>query len=178
MQEIKKDGILCLSLSCALVFVLANKSVYTQKNSDVCRVTTSIWSIEEKLGTGIYEVGKFPVDDFDDGAKKVLRYEDEGDSFSITAEVEYGDFHAVEKGKPNSINLSLLVVDSNESNKVWDFSAVKGGTDYRYKWGTVFVRKNMVKGDKVFTFTLTCSDGLSKNGVHRGQPNWMKKIKG
>ena len=92
-------------------------SVQAQRNLDVCRVTTSIWSIEEKRGTGIYEVGKFPVDDFEDGARKTFRYESEDKAFLIEAEVQYGDFQAVEKGKPTMINLSLLVNDANLPGK-------------------------------------------------------------
>jgi hypothetical protein len=150
-------------------------TVQAQRNLDVCRVTTSSWSIEEKRGTGIYEVGKFPVDDFEDGARKTFRYESDGNAFSIEAEVEYGDFPAVEKGNPTMINLSLLVDDASLPGKESGFAAVQAGTTYRHKWGTVFVRKDVVKGDSVYTFKLTCSDGLFKSGVQRGDPKWMLK---
>jgi hypothetical protein len=93
----------------------------------------------------------------------------------IEAEVEYGDFPAVEKGKPTMINLSLLVNDASLPGKESGFAAVKAGTTYRHKWGTVFVRKDEVKGDRAYTFTLTCSDGLSESGVRRGDPKWMQK---
>lgn len=168
---IRRPRLAFLAITFTVFANLSNVPTYAQRNRDVCRVTSSIWSIEGKLGTGIYEVGKFPVDDFEDGSKRVFRYESEGSSFSITAEVEYGDFPAIQKRKPNWINLSLLVEDVNNSNKIRNFSAVEGGTTYRYKWGTVFVRRDLVKGDRVFTFTLTCSDGLSKVGVQRGEPS-------
>ena len=160
-----------------IVVLMLASSALGQKNLDVCRVTTSIWSIEEKIGTGIYEIGKFPVDDFDAGAKKIFRYESGDNAFSIEAEVEYGDFPAVEKGKPTMINLSLLVNDDKLPEKIERFSAVEAGATYGHKWGTVFVRKDVVKGDRVFSFSLMCSDGLSRGGVQRGEPSWMRKAK-
>lgn len=149
--------------------------VRAQKNLDVCRVTTSVWSIEGKIGTGIWEVGKFPVDDFDDGVTKEFHYERDGNSFSIRSEIEYGDFAAVERGKPTQIILSLDISDSNVVKKGSDFSSVEAGASYRYKWGTVFVRKDVVKGNRVYTFTLTCSDGITKSGVQRGEPIWLRQ---
>ena len=170
-----------IKMKVAILFVLSGMllvsgvSVRAQKNLDVCRVTTSIWSIEGKIGTGIYEVGKFPVDDFEYGAAKDFSYESDGNAFSIRSEVEYGDFPAVEKGKPILINLSLDVFEANAPSKRSDFGAVEAGATYRYKWGTVVVRKDVVKGDRVYTFTLTCSDGISKGGVQRGAPKWLQK---
>lgn len=164
------------SIFVVVAIVFAAATVNGQKNQDVCRVTSSIWSISDGRGTGIYEIGKFPVDDIDDGATKNFTYKDAERVFSFRAEVEYGgDWKSFEKGKPSEIRISLLVVDSETLDTAPKFSAVTAGTSYNHKWGTIYVSKDSVKGDLVYNFELKCSDGISKNGVKRGEPKWMQK---
>jgi len=151
--------------------------VFPQKNLDVCRVTTDTWSVSGGYGTGIYEIGKFSVDDIEDGAKKSFSYETNGRVFSVDAEVEYGDFKEVEKGKPTRIILSLFARLSDDKSIQSTFRPVEAGTTYRYKWGTAYVSNNVVIGDTAQHFQLTCSDGISKTGVLRGDPKWLKKMK-
>lgn len=160
-----------------IVMLALASAAYAQKNQDVCRVTTDTWSVSGGYGTGIYDIGKFPVDDFEDGAKKVFRYETDGRVYSVEAEVEYGDFRDVEKGKPIRIIISLLarLADGNEKTK--SILPVEAETSYRYKFGTVAVSSHVVTGDVAQHFQLMCSDGISKSGVQRGNPIWLKKAK-
>lgn len=153
----------------------ASTLVSAQNNADVCRVTASTWGIKEKAGTGIYEIGKFPVDDIEDGATKSFRYETDDEVFVIEAEIEYGDSKDVERGKPTTINVSLLVKNTKNPESNPGLRAVEAGTTYGHKWGTVFVRKDVVIGDRAYNFQLKCSDGISKTGVKRGDPKWLRK---
>jgi hypothetical protein len=148
-----------------------------QKNFDVCRVTTSTWSLSGGIGTGIVEIGKFSVDDIEDGIERSFRYETDGRTFSVDVEVEYGDSRDVDKGKPTRIILSLLATLSGEKNASPPVRPVEAGASYRYKWGTVHLSNDVVTGDVAQSFTLTCSDGISKTGVKRGEPEWLKKSK-
>jgi hypothetical protein len=150
-------------------------SVIAQRNLDVCRVTTDTRSLKEGIGTGIYEVGKFPIDSIEDGTEKSFRYETDGRTYTIEVEVEYGDFNDVEKGKPRWIILSLFVELLNDKTAASMRAPVEAGTSYRHKWGTAYVSANVVVGDLAQHFALTCSDGISKNGVQRGDPKWLKK---
>ncbi|MEQ1644772.1 MAG: hypothetical protein ABL959_15090 [Pyrinomonadaceae bacterium] len=109
--------------------------------------------------------------------KKSYRYETDGRVFVVDVEVEYGDFKDVEKGKPTKIILSLLARLSDEKNMSAPVRAVEAGTTYRHKWGTVYVSKRVVIGDVAQHFQFTCSDGISKTGVQRGDPKWLKKIR-
>ena len=83
----------------AITFAVFASSALGQKNLDVCRVTTHTRSISQGYGTGVYEIGKFPVDDFDEGAEKNFSYETDGRKYTVKAEVEYGNFKEVEKPK-------------------------------------------------------------------------------
>jgi hypothetical protein len=159
----------CGALSCASSLVSA------QKNLDVCRVTTDTRSLKEGYGTGIYEIGKFPVDDIENTTRKSFRYETDGRVFTVDAEVEYGDSKDVEKGKPTKIIFSLLVKLSNDKSSGSMLTPIEAGSKYRYKWGTIYVSNDVVIGDIAQHFQLTCSDGISKDGVQRGQPKWVKK---
>ncbi len=58
-------------LSATIAF-MSNIPTFAQRNLDVCRVTATTWSIEEKRGTGIFEIGKFPINDFEGSAKNFL----------------------------------------------------------------------------------------------------------
>jgi hypothetical protein len=98
------------ALSCA------SSAISAQKNLDVCRVTTDTRSIKEGYGTGIYEIGKFPVDDIEDTTRKSFRHETDGRMFTVDVEVAYGDFIDGEKRKPTKIILSLLVKLSNDKS--------------------------------------------------------------
>ena len=150
--------------------------VGAQKNLDVCRLTTDTRSLKHGYGTGIYEVGKFPVDDIDGTTKKSYRYEMDGRVYMVDVEVEYGDFNDVEKGKPTKIILSLLVKLLNDNTSAPMVTPVEAASKYRHKWGTVYLSTDIVVGDTAQHFQLTCSDGLSKDGVQRGEPKWPKKI--
>jgi hypothetical protein len=149
--------------------------VTAQRNLDVCRVTTDTRSLKEGYGTGIDEVGKFPVDSIEDGTEKSFRYETDGRTYTIDVEVEYGDSKDVEKGKPKRITLSLFVKLLNDKTATSMLSPVEAGTSYRHKWGTVYVSADVVVGEIAQHFELTCSDGISKTGVQRGEPKWLKK---
>lgn len=146
-----------------------------QKNLDVCRLTTDMRSVKEGYGTGIYEVGKFSVDDFD-GTKHNYRYETDGRVYIVDVDVEYGDSKAVEKGKPSQIILSLLVKLLNDTTSDSMAIPVEAGSKYRHKWGTVYISANVVVGDAAQHFRFTCSDGLSKDGVQRGEPKSLKRL--
>jgi len=155
-----------LGAVCCLV-----SAVKAQKNLDVCRVTTDTRA--QGYGTGIYEIGKFPIDNIEGTTEKSYDYETDGRTFKINVEVEYGDFSAVEKGKPTEIILSLLV-GLADKNSASEDTPVQAGTTYGHKWGTLYVEKAVVFGDFAQYFQLTCSDGISKNGVKRGEPKWRK----
>jgi hypothetical protein len=164
-----------ISLTLALaVFALG---VFGQKNLDVCRVTTHKRSISEGYGTGIYEIGKFPVDDFDDGEEKTYVYETDGRKYDVKAEVEYGDFRDVEKGKPTRIILSIAAKVADEKDKTKLALPVEAEGTYRYRFGTISVSMDVVTGDIAQSFQLTCSDGISKGSVQRGEPKWLKKAR-
>jgi hypothetical protein len=150
-------------------------SVIAQRNLDVCRVTTDTRSLKEGYGTGIYEVSKFPVDSIEDGFEKTYGYETDGRKYTIHVEVEYGDSKDVEKGKPKKIVLSLTVKLSDDKTAASMLSPVEAGTTYRHKWGTAYVSAEVVVGDTAQHFRLTCSDGISKGGVQRGELKWSKK---
>ncbi len=175
MNRFGRKSLLIVGLFGALSY--GEPEVKAQKNLDVCRVTTDTRSIKEGYGTGIYEVGKFPVDDIEDTTKKSFLYETIGNAFSVDVEVEYGDFKAVEKGKPTEIVLSLLVRLTGNQNTTPEVTAVQAGTTYRHKWGTVYVSKDVLIGGIAQHFQFTCSDGLSKGGIQRGEPKWLKKNK-
>jgi hypothetical protein len=157
------------------IFVSAGSVlVSAQNNLDVCRVTTD--TRFKGGGTGIYEIGKFPVDSFEDGAAKSFRYKTDGRDFIIEVEVEYGYFDDVEKGTPKVIFLRLLARLSNDSSPPqsrW----IESMSTYRYKWGTTQIDKAIATGETVQHFQLACSDGISKYGVKRGEPKWLRKLK-
>ena len=73
-----------------------------------CRVTTSTWSIKEKHGTGIYELGKFPLTDIEESASKSFKFDQYDANLSVNVSVEYGDFPAVERQKPTEIKLTSV----------------------------------------------------------------------
>jgi hypothetical protein len=154
-----------------------SSTVNAQKNLDVCRVTTDTRSIKEGYGTGIYEIGKFPVDDIEGTTTKSFQYQTDGKVYTVDVEVEYGDFRDVEKGKPTKIILSLLVNLLNDKGSASMVTPIEAGTNYRYKWGTVYVSNDVITGDTAQHFRFTCSDGISKDGVQRGEPKWLKKPK-
>ena len=144
-------------------------------NLDVCRVTTDTWSLHDGRGTGLYLIDKFPVDDISGVTKKVFHYDDNGGhTFQIDVEVEYGFMKDVEKGKPTNIQLSLLARNTSQKD---DRSIIpaEANADYRRKWGRVSIETTVVNGDVAQRFGLSCSDGLSKNGLRRGDPSWLKK---
>jgi hypothetical protein len=164
-----------LFIAFLLAVVCIPRPVTAQRNLDVCRVTTDTRSLKEGYGTGTYEVGKFPVDSIEDGTEKSFRYETDGRTYSIDVEVEYGDFNDVEKGKPTRIILSLFVHLLNDKTAASMRAPVEAGTSYRHKWGTAYISADVVFGDIAQHFKLICSDGISKNGVQRGEPKWLKK---
>jgi hypothetical protein len=164
-----------LFITVLIAVVCIPRSVTAQRNLDVCRVTTDTRSLKEGYGTGIYEIGKFPVDSIEDGSEKSFQYETDGRTYTVDVEVEYGDFKDVEKGKPTRIILSLFVKLLNDKTAASMLSPVEAATSYRHKWGTVYVSVDVVVGDTAQHFQLTCSDGISKNGVQRGKPKWLKK---
>lgn len=94
----------------------------------------------------------------------------------MDVEIEYGDYDDVEKGKPSRIMLSLLARRA-EDEKEKSVLPVESWTTYRHKWGTVSVSTHVTKGDIAQHFDLMCSDGISKFGVKRGEPKWLKKAK-
>ncbi len=151
-------------------------SISAQTNRDVCRVTTHTWSVPGGYGTGIYEIGKFSVDDFEDGAKREFRYETDRQSYIIDVAVEYGDYKDVEKGKPIRILLSLRARIADEKQTDTAIQPVVAEATYRYKFGTIAVGKNVVTGDVSQKFELTCSDGISKGGLQRDESGQRKRI--
>jgi len=151
--------------------------VKAQKNLDVCRVTTDTRSLKEGGGTGTYEVGKFPVDDIKGTTEKSYRYETDGRVYMVDVEVEFGDFRDVEKGKPTRIILSLLVKLLGDNLSASTAIPIEAGSKYRHKWGTLYVSAAVLVGDLSQHFRFTCSDGLSKDGVQRGEPKWLKKVR-
>lgn len=175
-MKLRKSGILG-HIGLALTLAVFASPVFGQKNLDVCRVTTHTRSISQGYGTGIYEIGKFPVDDFEKGAEKKFSYETDGRKYTVKAEVEYGNFKDVEKGKPIRILLSLVAQLADEKDKSEKVLPVEAEATYRYKFGTVAVSMDVVTGDIAQSFQLTCSDGISKSGVQRGEPKWLKKAK-
>ena len=161
----------------AIMLAVFASSVFGQKNLDVCRVTTHTRSISQGNGTGIYEIGKFPVDDFDEGAEKTFIYDIDGRKYHVEAEVAYGDSRDVEKGKPIRIILSLVARLAVEKDKAAAVLPVEAEGTYRYKFGTIAVSMDVVTGDIAQNFQLMCSDGISKGGVQRGELKWLKKTK-
>ncbi len=170
----RKAVVLSIVFSTVVGF-FANIPTPAQNNLDVCRVTTSTWGTKEpRTGTGIHEIGKFPVNDFD-GTAKSFSYSSGRKDFTIKAAIKYGDFRAVERRKPTEIMLSLLVSETSAETHETYIEAVEAGTTYGRKWGTVFVRNEISKGDVAYKFTLTCSDGISKSGVQRGETNTVRR---
>lgn len=145
-----------------------------QQNQDVCRVTTHTRSISDGRGTGIYEIGKFAVDDIESATVKSFQYQWDKQLFIIDVEVDYGDMRDVEKGKPTWLMLSLLARRIEDQN-IKTILPIQAESRYRHKWGTISLSTDVVNGDLIQHFKLMCSDGLSKNGLQRGKPKWMKK---
>ncbi len=155
----------------AIVFSFAGVAT-AQKNLDVCRVTTDTRT--NGGGTGIYEIGKFPIDDISGITNKSFQYSWDKQLFTIEVSVEYGDMRDVEKGKPTRMMLSLLARRVEDKMNVLP---VEAETQYRYKWGMIAVGIDVVNGDTIQHFQLRCSDGLSKNGLQRGEPKWLTNTK-
>lgn len=115
------------------------------------------------------------MDDFEEGSKKDFIYKTDGREYRVKVEVEYGDFKNVEKGKPIRILLSLVATPADHEDKVETVLPIEAEATYRYKFGTIAVSMDVVTGDIAQNFQLTCSDGISKDGVQRGEPKWLKK---
>jgi len=144
-------------------------------NLDVCQLTTDSRSLRAGYGTGLYRIGKFPIDDFNEVTSKTFHYETDGRSFDIMVEIEYGYIKDVEKGKPTSLRLSLLARNSSEKGNV-SLLPVEANADYHHKWGRLSVETTIVNGDAAQRFGLSCSDGLAKKGLTRNEP-WLKKTR-
>jgi hypothetical protein len=147
------------SITLLLMFLPA--VIHAQRRSDVCRVTSSTWSRPDKIGTGIYEVGRFSVSEIEEQTIKSFRFNLYDSNFVVNVGVEYGDAPAVEKGKPTDIHIALVV--SGKEQDPFDFlenaDTAIAGTSYGRRWGSLYVRKEIVSGQSVHTFTLTCNDG-------------------
>ncbi len=160
----------------ALLLSFSANSALGQRNQDVCRLTTHTRSISDGRGTGIHEISKFPVDDIETGTTKSFQYQWDNQLFVIDVEVDYGDMRDVEKGKPAWLILSLLARRIEDQNSK-TILPIEAESRYRHKWGTVSLSKDVVFGDLIQNFKVMCSDGLSENGVRRGEPKWLKKSK-
>jgi hypothetical protein len=148
-------------LTFTALLLLVSESIYAQRSADMCRVTVSTWSVTDKRGTGIYELGKFSVKVNDDRVVKTFKFDNYDAGLIVTVGVEYGDFPAVEKGKPTEINLVIAVSDKEQDP--FDFlefpNNVAVGTSYGRRWGSLFVEKRVVTGQLIHAFTLACNDG-------------------
>jgi hypothetical protein len=144
-----------------LLVLLSPYPIYAKHNADVCRVTASTWSVIDKIGTGISELGTFPVKVSDDRTTKSFTYQAYEAGLVVTVGIEYGDTQAVGKGKPT--NILLVMVVSDKEQDPFDFLAfpnnVEVGTTYGHRWGSIYVKKQVALGQLVHTFTLTCNDG-------------------
>jgi len=172
-----RKSVILRKIGLALLLTGFASSIFGQKNLDVCRVTTHTRSISQGDGTGVFEIGKFPIDDLEEGADLTFSYERDELKYSVRAEVDYVYLkHAVE-GKPIVINLLLHAKFANEKDTDNTVFPVEAQATYRYKFGSIAVGMDVVTGDLAQRFTLTCSDGISKHGVKRGEPKRLKKAK-
>lgn len=142
----------------ALLIGFCPKSIYARQNTDMCRVTASTWSLVDKVGTGIYELGKFPVTEKGDTTTKTFKFDNYDAGLIVSVGVEYGDFPAVEKGKPIEIRLELTVSDKEQKAFHVPDTAV-AGTNYGRRWGRLYVEKQIARGQLIHTFMLDCNDG-------------------
>ncbi|HEX9963231.1 MAG TPA: hypothetical protein VGB00_20030 [Pyrinomonadaceae bacterium] len=139
-----------------ITLTLAN-AAYAQNTPDFCRVTTSTWSISEKLGTGIYVLGEFRPTAFDETTNKSFKHKDS--NLTIDVAVEYGDLRSAEKGKPTEIQLTLDVFNKEQNTYGSADGSVEAKTSYGKRWGKISVEKRVTIGDLIYTFGLSCNDG-------------------
>jgi len=136
--------------------ICAANAAHAQSTPDVCRVTGSVWSKSEKVGTGLYIYGEFRPMAFDETTDK--SFTNKESNLTIDAHVEYGDFNATEKRKPIEIKLTLDVFDKQQKALASADDSVSARTTYGKRWGTLTVEKRVTIGDNVYTFGLTCDD--------------------
>ncbi|HLM59678.1 MAG TPA: hypothetical protein VK308_02630 [Pyrinomonadaceae bacterium] len=141
------------------LFFISPFVAVAQTPPDACRVTTSTWSLPEKIGTGIYELGWFQPVAFDNETTKHFKHEQSG--LIVSVGVEYGDFRAAEKGKPIAIRGAIAVSDK-EQDALSSVDGVAARTTYGKKWGLISVEKQVAAGNLVYNFAITCNDGRIK----------------
>jgi hypothetical protein len=146
-----------LILFSILFALMCPNVINAQTTSDFCRVTTSTWSISEKLGTGIYVLGEFRPTAFDERTNKSFKHKDS--NLTIDVEIEYGDINAAVKGKPIEIQLTLDVSNKEQSALTLADNSVLAITSYGKRWGKLSVEKRVTIGNLIYSFGLTCNDG-------------------
>ena len=139
-----------------IIIICAANAAHAQTIPDVCRVTGSVWSKSEKLGTGLYIYGEFHPVAFDETTDK--SFANKESNLTIEAHVEFGDFNAAEKHKPIQIQLTLGVFDKRQKTNASADDEVTAKTAYGKHWGTLTVEKRVTIGNNVYTFGLTCDD--------------------
>jgi hypothetical protein len=146
--------LILLSILFALTF---SSVIYAQAPRDYCRVTTSTWSISEKLGTGIFVLGEFRPTAFSEATDKSFKHKES--NLTVDVGIEYGDISATEKGKPIEIQLTLDVFNKEQSAFASADNSVVATTSYGKRWGRLSVEKRVTIGNLIYSFELTCNDG-------------------
>ena len=148
-----------LILLLILAILLFPVLTLAQSNRDVCRVSTHWWSRAEGIGSGNHLLGQFHPTKFDEQTIKSFRHPDSG--LIVNVGVEYGDFGAASEGKPIEIRIALAV--SNKEENAFDVTEnAVAGTTYGQRWGSLYVEKQVVVGQLIHTFGITCSNGNKK----------------
>lgn len=130
-----------------------------QSQSDVCHVATSWWNPAKGIGSGNMLLGQFRLSAFNEQALK--SFKDEGSGLFVNAGVEYGDFGAASAGRPTEIRVAIAASDREQNAFDVTENAV-AGTTYGRRWGSLYVEKQVVVGQLIHTFNITCGDGSKR----------------
>jgi hypothetical protein len=172
-SNVRRSWLLFMRLIFLIALVTLVTSVaHAQTPWDICRVTKSVWSISEKLGTGLYVFDDFRPVAFDQPTDR--SFKDKESNLTMDAHVEYGDFNAAEKRKPIEIHLTLDVFNKERKGFAAADDSVSARTTYGKRWGTLTVEKRVTIGDNVYAFGLTCDDGTKtrkRSRSHLRTPN-------
>jgi hypothetical protein len=142
-----------------VIILLSQAATFAQSQADVCHVATSWWNPAKGIGSGNMLLGQFRLSAFNEQTLK--SFKDESSGLIVNAGVEYGDFGAASAGKPTEIRIAIAAFDREQNAFDVTENAV-AGTTYGRRWGSLYVEKQVVVGQLIHTFAITCGDGSKR----------------
>ncbi len=148
-----------MKLAIILLLLLLTVPTYGQRQTDVCRLTVSVWNQRERKGTSKELLQEFKISVRDEAIKRSFRYPEL--PLMINVGVEYLGLVTNRTGKPDRIRIAISISDEEEDAFDVIDNAV-AGTSHKQHWGGLYVEKQHVIDQSEHRFTFYCGDATKE----------------